>query len=115
TVTQFGVCRAILGLAEPTNFPAQLKVVAIWFPDKLRATANSLCVAGSSIGAIIAPPLIAWLATQYGWHAAFLVPGAIGLLIVLAWKLIYTDPPAETVALNLELSGGRQGIEQSFT
>ena len=59
----------MLGLAEPIAFPAQLRVVTIWFPGTLRATANSLCVAGSSIGAIIAPPLVAWLALTFNWQA----------------------------------------------
>src|SRR5262245_30390680 len=40
----FGVCRGLLGLAEPVAYPAQLRVVAAWFPGSLRATANSLCV-----------------------------------------------------------------------
>ena len=75
TVGQFSFFRGMLGMAEPTNFPAQLKVVTIWFPGKLRATANSLCVAGSSIGAIIAPPLVAWLAITYNWHTVFWVCG----------------------------------------
>lgn len=95
TVGQFGFFRGMLGLAEPTNFPAQLKVVTIWFPGKMRATANSLCVAGSSIGAIIAPPLIAWLALSYGWRAAFFVSGSIGLIIALVWWFIYRDPPKD--------------------
>jgi MFS transporter, ACS family, hexuronate transporter len=95
TVGQFGFFRALLGAAEPTNFPAQLKVIAVWFPGKLRATANSLCVAGSSIGAIIAPPAIAWLAITYSWQTAFLVMGTIGLGIAVLWKLVYRDPPAE--------------------
>lgn len=94
SITQFGFFRGLLGAAEPTNFPAQLKVIAIWFPGKLRATANSLCVAGSSIGAIIAPPAIAWLALTFSWQAAFITMGAIGLLIAIAWKMIYKDPPA---------------------
>lgn len=93
TIGQFSFFRGLLGVAEPTNFPTQLKVVAIWFPGKLRATANSLCVAGSSIGAIIAPPVIAWLALKYNWQTAFIVMGAIGLLIAVLWKLIYRDPP----------------------
>ncbi len=63
-------------------------------PGKLRATANSLCVAGSSIGAIIAPPLVAWLAIQYSWQTAFIVLGAVGLVIAVLWKLVYQDPPA---------------------
>jgi len=95
TVGQFGFFRALLGAAEPTNFPAQLKVIAVWFPGKLRATANSLCVAGSSIGAIIAPPAIAWLALTYSWQTAFIVMGAAGLVIAVLWKLVYTDPPPD--------------------
>jgi ACS family hexuronate transporter-like MFS transporter len=94
TIGQFGFFRGLLGAAEPTNFPAQLKVIAVWFPGKLRATANSLCVAGSSIGAIIAPPAIAWLALTYNWHVAFVTMGAIGILIAVLWKLVYRDPPA---------------------
>ena len=97
TVGQFGFFRGLLGAAEPTNFPAQLKVITVWFPGKLRATANSLCVAGSSIGAIIAPPAIAWLAITYNWQTAFIVMGAIGLLIAVLWKLVYVDPPPRIV------------------
>lgn len=93
TFGQFGFFRAMLGAAEPTNFPAQLKVITVWFPGKLRATANSLCVAGSSIGAILAPPVIAWLALTYNWQTAFIVMGAIGIVIAILWKLVYRDPP----------------------
>lgn len=93
TFGQFGFFRGLLGAAEPTNFPAQLKVITVWFPGKLRATANSLCVAGSSIGAILAPPVIAWLALTYSWQTAFIVMGAIGLVIAVLWRLIYRDPP----------------------
>jgi ACS family hexuronate transporter-like MFS transporter len=93
SIGQFGFFRGMLGAAEPTNFPAQLKAVTVWFPGKLRATANSLCVAGSSVGAIIAPPVIAWMALNHGWQSAFLIMGCIGLLIALLWKLVYQDPP----------------------
>lgn len=94
-IGQFGFFRGLLGVAEPTNFPAQLKVVALWFPGKLRATANSLCVAGSSVGAIIAPPVIAWLTLTYGWQMAFIAMGVIGFAIAVLWKLIYRDPPPQ--------------------
>jgi len=106
----FGFFRGLLGMAEPTNFPAQLKVVTIWFPGRLRATANSLCVAGSSIGAIIAPPLIAWLAIQFNWHMAFIVPGVIGLIIAVAWWLIYRDPPADIAREAAESAGSGDAV-----
>jgi ACS family hexuronate transporter-like MFS transporter len=93
TFRQLTLFRGALGLFEPIAFPAQLRVVTVWFPGTLRGTANSLCVAGSSIGAIIAPPLVAWITLRYGWHAAFIIPGSIGLAIAALWLLIYRDPP----------------------
>lgn len=91
----FAVFRGVLGLSEPTAFPSQLRAVTLWFPGSLRATANSVCVAGGTFGAIIAPPLVAWLAISFNWHSAFLVPGTLGLLVALLWYFIYHDPPPE--------------------
>lgn len=110
TIGQFGFFRGLLGAAEPTNFPAQLKVIAVWFPGKLRATANSLCVAGSSIGAIIAPPTIAWLALTYNWKVAFITMGAIGILIAILWKLVYRDPPAHIMKEATTSSSGEPTV-----
>lgn len=93
TFRQLVASRAALGLFEPIAFPAQLRVVTIWFPGSLRATANSLCVAGSSIGALIAPPIVAWITHNYDWHTAFLIPGALGIAVATLWLLIYRDPP----------------------
>jgi len=95
TFGQFAVFRGLLGIAEPIAFPSQLRVVTIWFPGSLRATANSVSVCGSSIGAIIAPPLVAWLALKFNWHMAFIVPGVIGLGLALLWFLVYRDPPPD--------------------
>ena len=112
TVGQFAFFRGMLGMAEPTNFPSQLKVVTVWFPGKLRATANSLCVAGSSIGAIIAPPLVAWLAITYNWHTVFWVCGAFGIVIAGLWALVYRNPP-EHIAREAAASSG-SGLEEGF-
>jgi ACS family hexuronate transporter-like MFS transporter len=91
----FAAFRGMLGLAEPIAFPSQLRVVTVWFPGSLRATANSVSVCGSSIGAIVAPPLVAWLATKYNWHMAFIVPGVLGVIIGVLWFFVYRDPPPE--------------------
>lgn len=97
TIGQFGFFRGMLGMAEPTVFPSQLRVIASWFPGRLRATANSLCVAGSSIGAIVAPPFVVWLTLSYNWHMAFIVSGSIGLLIAACWWFVYREPPRSIV------------------
>lgn len=95
----FAMFRGLLGLAEPLAFPAQLRAVTVWFPGTLRATANSLCVAGGSMGAVIAPPLVAWLAVRFGWQAAFLAPAALGLIVAVGWWLVYRDPPPDVAGL----------------
>ncbi|HMR83023.1 MAG TPA: MFS transporter [Niabella sp.] len=104
TVGQFGFFRGLLGFAEPTIFPSQIKVVPQCSPGKLRATANSLCQAGGSVGAILAPPIIAWLALKYNWHTAFIVMGCIGLLIAFAWRFIYKKPPEHILAETTQTS-----------
>jgi ACS family hexuronate transporter-like MFS transporter len=95
TLGAFTFFRGVLGLAEPIAFPAQLRAVTAWFPGTLRATANSVSVAGSSIGSIVAPPLVAWVTLKLNWHASFLIPGILGLSVALLWILIYREPPAD--------------------
>src|SRR5699024_8374757 len=105
TFAQFTVFRAILGLGEPTNFPSQIKTVTMWFSGKMRATANSLSVAGSSIGAIIAPPLVVWITIKYGWHYAFIITGIVGLLIAFLWLAFYRDPPKRILEESADSTG----------
>jgi ACS family hexuronate transporter-like MFS transporter len=112
TFGQLALMRGALGVAEPIAFPAQLRTVTIWFPSQLRATANSVCAAGSTIGAIIAPPLVAWLALTFNWHAAFVVPGILGLFVGVAWWIFYRDPPA---GLNLPVAGAEPAAAFKWT
>ncbi|MBC8010765.1 MAG: MFS transporter, partial [Burkholderiales bacterium] len=86
------ICRVVLGLAEPGNYPAALRASALWFSPARRGFATSMFSAGSAIGAIVAPPLIAWIAVKHGWRAAFLIPGAAGAIWLVAWWFIYRDP-----------------------
>lgn len=98
---EFAFFRGLLGLAEPTIFAGQIVAVTLWFTRKQRATANSLCTAGGSIGTVIAPIAIAWLSTLFPWHDVFVLAGAMGLLIVVAWHFVYTEPPKEILAVTL--------------
>jgi len=98
TFGQLALLRGTLGVVEPLVFPAQLRVVTVWFPSTLRATANSVCAAGSTVGAIVAPALAAWLALSFGWRAAFVVPGCVGVIVAVLWRVIYRDPPKEISA-----------------
>jgi ACS family hexuronate transporter-like MFS transporter len=88
----FFVFRAFLGLTEAVNFPAALKAVAEWFPKQERSLATGFVTAGTGLGAILAPPLVGVLIHWFGWQAAFIVPGAVGFLWVIAWQRMYALP-----------------------
>jgi ACS family hexuronate transporter-like MFS transporter len=92
TPLQFGLCRALLGLGEAGNFPAAVKSVAEWFPKKERALATGIFNAGTNVGAVIAPPTVAWIFVQFGWQWAFILTGAIGLLWLVFWLPLYRKP-----------------------
>jgi ACS family hexuronate transporter-like MFS transporter len=88
----FGVARFMLGLGEAGNFPAAVKTTAEWFPSRERALATGVFNAGSNVGAIVAPLVVPWLALRYGWQAAFVVTGLLGLVWVAAWWPLYGHP-----------------------
>jgi ACS family hexuronate transporter-like MFS transporter len=93
TPFQLGVCRFLLGMGEAGNWPAAVKVVSEWFPVKERALASGIFNSGSAIGAIIAPPLVAWLVLSAGWQSAFWIIGTIGFAWFAVWIAVYRTPP----------------------
>src|SRR5450755_2239477 len=93
-----GVFRFLLGMGEAGNWPAGVKVVAEWFPERERALASGLFNSGSTIGVILAPPGIAFIVLRHGWRAAFLLIGALGFIWLIAWLSIYRTPAEPRLA-----------------
>jgi MFS transporter, ACS family, hexuronate transporter len=91
-VWSLGAFRFLLGLGEAGNWPAGVKVAAEWFPEKERALACGIFNSGSSIGAILAPPVVVWIVLRFGWPASFLMVGTSGLLWLLLWWTAYRTP-----------------------
>jgi ACS family hexuronate transporter-like MFS transporter len=92
SVSGFFVARVCLGLGEGGNFPCGVKVVATWFPKKERALATSIFIAGSNVGALIAPAFVPWMALTWGWQSPFVAAGVAGLLWLLLWLPLYELP-----------------------
>ena len=82
-----GLFRGLLAVGEGGAWPAFAKAVAQWVPKEARTLAMGACNSGSSLGAVIAPPLVAWVTYRAGWRAAFIATGAIGLIWVLAFRV----------------------------
>lgn len=98
-IAALATSRLLLGMGEGGSFPAATRAIAEWFAPAQRAAAMGLVNAGTAVGAVLAPPLIAgilahggWLGLA-GWRWVFFVTGGFGLAWSLWWWLTYRQPP----------------------
>ncbi|HUD90443.1 MFS transporter [Sphingobium sp.] len=104
------VSRLLLGVGEGGGFPAATRAIAEWFPPERRAAAMGLVNAGTAMGAVVAPPLIAGI-LAYGhwfdlasWRWVFFITGGFGLAWALWWFLTYRTPPGEDMSASTDAS-----------
>jgi ACS family hexuronate transporter-like MFS transporter len=91
-VLAFVLARAALGLAESAAYPGTVKSVAEWFPRKERALGVGILNAGANVGVLLTPVVGIMVAGIWGWRAAFLVTGGLGLLVLVGWLRFYRLP-----------------------
>jgi MFS transporter, ACS family, hexuronate transporter len=84
--------RGLMGLTEAAAIPAGMKAVAEWFPDKEKSIAVGFFNVGTSLGALMAPPLVAAVTLTLGWRVAFVVTGAVGFFWAALWYAFYRPP-----------------------
>lgn len=97
--------RVLLGVCESPNWPLALRVVARTIPPHQRSLATGIFQSGTSIGALVAAPLIIFLTQAYGWRFAFVAIGACGFVWAALWLVLYratesSDEMAGEVAAN---------------
>ena len=100
----FGISRFFLGIGESGNFPAAIKTVAEWFPKKERALATGIFNSGTSVGAILVPLTVPWIAAHLGWQWAFLFTGGFSLLWLALWWTTYRGPEEHRAITASELA-----------
>ena len=121
TVMGFVVMRFLLGVAEAANFPASIKAVGMWFPQKERAFATGLFNSGTSVGVMVSFATV-WLANTFGWQSAFLCVGVFGFIWLVLWQKAFSAPEAhprvnaaELEFINAGNTGGEKGIKVPWT
>lgn len=92
------VSRVILGAAEGPAFPVAMHCVYKWFADQRRALPTSVVASGAAFGGGLIAPLITWIITHHGWHAAFAILGAVGLAWAVSWALLAREGPLAVTA-----------------
>jgi ACS family hexuronate transporter-like MFS transporter len=92
SVMGLGVYRFMLGLGEGGGFPGSSKAAAEWFPARERSMAFGLFNTGSSLGAVVAAPLVAAIVHWQNWRWVFFVTGGIGFVWAVIWLKLYEVP-----------------------
>jgi ACS family glucarate transporter-like MFS transporter len=87
--------RFVLGIGEAVAYPSANQFVAAWFPSHERGKANAWVQAGAQLGSGTAPPLVAFIIYNFGWHAVFYVSAVIGLMIAGFWVSASRDLPSQ--------------------
>jgi ACS family hexuronate transporter-like MFS transporter len=87
SVFGFAIARIFLGLGESGNFPAAIKAVSEWFPARERGKAVGLFNSGSNVSFFLAPIIISFVTSRWGWRSAFLATGSMGMVWLVIWLL----------------------------
>lgn len=85
----FIALRVLLGVGEAPFYPAGVRSVREWFSAQTRARATAIMSSSQTIGLAVAPPVLTWIMLWLGWRAMFVVLGAAGLAVAVAWVVLH--------------------------
>ncbi|MCW1428636.1 MFS transporter [Novosphingobium sp. JCM 18896] len=114
TMGQFILVRAALGATEAMGTPSGVKTIATIFPPHLRSTAFGLSNAVGSIGAILTPLAIPLLAALYGWRAAFVIAGLLGVVWAALWLIATRGLRFDTSVVTRTVSEGQEDVAPDY-
>lgn len=97
------VLRLLMGAAEAPAFPANSRLVAMWFPNQERGFAAATFNSAQYATVAVFVPIMAWGVAALGWSSMFFVTGMIGILISFAWFKIIRDPKSHPWVNKAEL------------
>ena len=110
------IARGAVGMAEAAMIPAGLKASSEWFPAKERSIAVGYFNVGSSIGGMIAPPLVVWAIVMHSWQLAFIITGVLSMIWAISWLIFYKHPKDQKKLSDEEreyILGGQEAQHQT--
>ncbi len=92
TYWQLVLARVGVGIGEAGGTPPSQSIVADRFAPNLRAVAMSIFAIGAAVGAALGTTGGGWLSDRFGWRAALVVFGLVGLPIALLVRFTMREP-----------------------
>lgn len=85
------LARAFVGIGEAAYGSVGIAVVLSIFPARLRATLTGTFMAGGAFGSVLGMALGGAVAAQMGWRMAFGSMAALGIVLVIVYRLVVTE------------------------
>ncbi len=83
--------RFLVGVGEAAYGSVGIALVLGIFRSKLHATLSGTFMAGGSFGSVVGVALGGVIAVQFGWRWAFVAMAVLGLILVIAFRLIVNE------------------------
>ena len=90
----------LFGASQSPIFPVTAGVVEAWFKPGQWSLVQGLLSLGLGLGAAIAPPVIAWLMSSFGWQQALAWTTLPALALTAVWGWYARNTPAEHPAVS---------------
>ncbi|ALL66757.1 Transporter, MFS superfamily [Paraburkholderia caribensis MBA4] len=85
------LARAFVGIGEAAYGSVGIAVVLSIFPARLRSTLTGTFMAGGAFGSVLGMALGGAVAAQMGWRMAFGSMAALGIVLVIVYRLVVTE------------------------
>lgn len=86
-------CWGINGWFQSMGFPGIAKALAFWYSNTERGTVWAFWSTSHQFGTMLGALLAGWCIVQFGWRAAFIIPGVINLVMCIFTYAKMHDKP----------------------
>jgi len=111
---QLITARMMVGFGEAGGVPPSYSILSDYFPTGRRGTAFAIYNLGPPIGAALGIAFGATIAAAFSWRRAFLLVGAIGVVVALAVLFIVQEPRRGGIDRGGQAAASQAGFWQTF-
>ena len=86
------VCRSATAFGEAFYYPSANSMIGDYHGEKSRATAMAVHPTSAYTGIIVSGALAGYVGQKYGWRAAFISFGAVGMVVAAIASVIVREP-----------------------
>ncbi len=107
----FIVLRFLFGIGEAGAFPGATRAMQLWYPREERGFVQGITHSASRAGAAIAPPIVVYIMSVFGWREVFYICGAVGFVWALWFWFAYRDLPENHNMVNAAELARIRGVD----